>query len=70
MSDDAALQERDQIADRPFRVLLDLYITSDSLPLSDQSRGVLFEFLGAEASKRGYDTVEEAFIDFGVEGDA
>jgi len=69
MSDDAALQERDQIADRPFRVLLDLYMVSDPWPLSDESSGVLFAFLDAEASKRGYDTWVDAYHEFDAGAD-
>jgi hypothetical protein len=68
MSDEPALQERDAISDLAFRSLLDLFMASDPWPLDDdKSRGVLFGFICAEASKRGYSDWIEAYHDFNPE---
>jgi len=71
MSDEPALQERDAISDLAFRALLDLFMVSDPWPLEDeQSKAVLFGFICAEASKRGYSDWMNAYHDFEPEGDA
>jgi len=65
MSDEPALQERDAISDEAFRELLNLFMVADPWPLEDEkSKAVIFGFLCAEASKRGYDDWIEAYHDF------
>ena len=65
MSDEPPLEERDAISDLAFRALLDWYVASDPWPLADdKSRGVIFGFICAEASKRGYDDWIKAYHDF------
>lgn len=64
MSDKPILEKRDPVSDDAFRVLLDLYMVSDPWPLSDRENGVLFAFLSAEASKRGFDSWTEAYHEF------
>jgi hypothetical protein len=71
MSDEPALEERDAISDLAFRALLDWFMASDPWPLDDgNSRAVIFGFICAEASKRGYDDWIEAYHEFDPEGDA
>lgn len=70
MSDEPALTERDAISDEAFRVLLDLFMVSDPWPLEDDtSKGILFGFLCAEASKRGYDDWVVAYHEFDPESE-
>jgi hypothetical protein len=58
------LEKRDPVADSVFRLLLDLHMVSDPWPLDDRDRGKMIMFLHAEASKRGYDSWEEAYHEF------
>jgi len=68
VSDDPVLQERDAISDEAFRELLNLFMASDPWPLEgERSKAVIFGFLCAEASKRGYDDWIEAYHEFDPE---
>lgn len=60
------IEERDQISDRAFRALLDWYMASDPFPASDETEAVIFGFIGAEASKRGYESWTVAYHEFEV----
>lgn len=62
--DEPTLQKRDPIADDAYRVLLDLLMVSDPWPLETADHGKMLAFLGAEASKRGYDSWEDAYHEF------
>ena len=64
MSGSNPLEERDKITDDAFDVLVELFIEElDPWPLSNGDKGVMFGFLLAEAHKRGYETVDEAYRD-------
>lgn len=67
MSDESGLEERDSIPDPAFRVLLDLYMVSDPWPLTDTDKGVMFGFLTAEAHKREFDDLMDAYHEFDPE---
>jgi hypothetical protein len=64
VSDDSILEERDPITDEAFRVLLDWFMVADPWPLEPKQNAVMFGFLGAESSKRGYESWEEAYHEF------
>lgn len=61
---DFTLEKRDPITDEAFRVLLDLYMVSDPWPLEPKQNAAMLGFLSAEASKRDYDSWEEAYHEF------
>jgi hypothetical protein len=67
MSDESALAERDPIADKAFRALLDLYMVSDPWPLDDVQKGIVFGFLTAEAHKRDFTDITEAYHEFDLD---
>ncbi len=64
MSDESVLVERSQIPDKAFRALLDLYMVSDPWPLDDVQKGIVFGFLTAEAHKRDFRDITEAYQEF------
>jgi hypothetical protein len=61
------IEERDKIADTPYRKLLNWFMASDPFPLEVDDRMAIEAFLNAEAHKREYRNWVEAYHEFNTD---